>query len=147
MSNNESADDPLDLSRKLWGKMGFSLPGMVIPTLDVDELEKRLTDLKAVEGWLKMNLSMLQMTIQGIEMQTTTLKTVREMGQIKPEQASISPAPVKAEDSATDTLQSAMWPWALMQQIQTRMQEASEKPASAANAGEMPAKKPGKKAP
>lgn len=130
-----------------WGKMGFSLPGMVTPTLDVDELEKRLTDLKAVEGWLKMNLSMLQMTIQGIEMQATTLKAVREMSQIKPEQASISPDPGEAKDSTEDTLQSAMWPWALMQQIQTRMQEASGKQASAANAGEKPAKKPGKKTP
>lgn len=104
MSSNESADDPLDFSRNLWEKMGFSLPGMVTPTLGVDELEKRLTDLKAVESWLKMNLSMLQATIQGIEMQTTALKTAREMSQIKAEQANISPDPTEAKDSATDTL-------------------------------------------
>ena len=33
----------------------------VTPTLDVEELDKRITDMKAVEGWLKMNLNMLQM--------------------------------------------------------------------------------------
>ena len=147
MPNNESSDDPLDFTRNLWGKMGFSLPGMVTPTFDVDELEKRLTDLKAVEGWLKMNLSMLQMTIQGLEMQCTTLKALREMSQIRPEQASKSPDQPEAKDSATDPLQATMWPWALMQQIQTRMQEASEKPATATKSAEKPAKKPGKKTP
>ena len=147
MSNNESAGAPQDFARDLWEKMGFSLPGMVTPTFEVDELEKRLTDLKAVEGWLKMNLSMLQMTIQSLETQCTTLKALREMSQIKPEQTSTSPERPEAKDSATDPLQATMWPWALMQQIQTRMQEASEKPATAAKTAEKPVKKPGKKAP
>lgn len=34
---------------------GFSLPGMVTPTLDVDDFVKRIKDMRAVEGWLKMN--------------------------------------------------------------------------------------------
>ncbi len=101
---------------------------MVAPMLDVGELKKRLIDLKADEGWLKMNLSMLQMTIQGTEIQTTALKAVRESSQSQPEQASISPDPAEAKGSVSDTLQSAMWPWALMQKFQPRMQEASEKP-------------------
>ncbi len=61
--------------------MGSSLPGMVTPTFDVDELDKRIKDMKAVEGWLRMNLSMLQMTIQGLEMQRTTVSAVQAMGQ------------------------------------------------------------------
>ncbi|MGE5491073.1 MAG: PhaM family polyhydroxyalkanoate granule multifunctional regulatory protein, partial [Actinomycetota bacterium] len=81
MSNdNSNANDPLGFVRNMWGNMGFSLPGMVAPTFDVDELEKRIKDLKAVEGWLKMNLSMLQATIQGLEMQVTTINTVKSMG-------------------------------------------------------------------
>lgn len=155
MSSNDSPNNPLDFAKNLWGNMGFSLPGMVAPTFDVDELEKRLTDLKAVEGWLKMNLSMLQMTIQGLEMQSATLKAVREMSRIKPGQAVESPTP-KAEspsrpepqDNAADTLQTAMWPWALMQQIQTRMQEAAEKQTAApTKETEKPTKKTGKKTP
>jgi len=77
MSNPQ--DNSSDFIRQMWQNMGFGLPGMAIPTLDVDEIEKRITDLRAVEGWLKMNLSMLQMTIQGLEMQRATLAAMRTM--------------------------------------------------------------------
>jgi hypothetical protein len=65
----------------MWNQMGFSLPGMVTPTLDVDELDKRIKDMRAVEGWLKMNLNMLQMSIQGLEMQRAALAAVKAMSQ------------------------------------------------------------------
>lgn len=74
-----SADDGFEFIRRMWGGMGFGLPGMVTPTLDVDELERRIKDLQAVEGWLKMNLGMLQMTIQGLEMQRGTLAAMQSM--------------------------------------------------------------------
>ena len=73
MSQDNNAQDPLDFVRGMWNNMGFSLPGMVTPTLDVDELDKRIADMKAVEGWLKMNLNMLQMSIQGLEMQRAAI--------------------------------------------------------------------------
>jgi hypothetical protein len=152
MSNSNSASDPLDFTKNLWGKMGFSLPSMVTPTFDVDELEKRLTDLKTVEGWLKMNLSMLQLTIQGLEMQCTTLKAVRGLSNIKPEPAATpakatSADEAKTADSTPDPLQAAMWPWALMQQIQTQMQHATEQHTAALTPEEKTATKAGKKTP
>lgn len=138
MANSTDSNNPMDFAQNLWGKMGFTLPGMVTPTFDVDELEKRLVDLKTVESWLKMNLSMLQMTIKTLEMQCSTLNAVRQISNIKPDQVMASalpfakaPAETGENDSASDPLQSAMWPWALMQQIQTQMQEAMEKQASA----------------
>ena len=60
MSNESQGQDSLEFLKSLWGNLGFSLPGMVTPTVDADELGKRIADLKAVEGWLKMNLNMLQ---------------------------------------------------------------------------------------
>ena len=71
----------MEFLRKMWGNMGVPIPGMVAPTLDADEIEKRVTDLKAVEGWLKMNLNMLQLHIQGLEMQRATLAAMQSMGQ------------------------------------------------------------------
>jgi hypothetical protein len=81
-TDNYNMNDPLAFVRSLWGGMGVSMPGMVTPTFDVDELDKRIKDMKAVEGWLRMNLSMLQMTIQGLEMQRTTLGAVDAMRQM-----------------------------------------------------------------
>jgi hypothetical protein len=78
---NETQNDPMEFLKNMWGSMGFTLPGMVAPTADTDELSKRIADLKAVEGWLKSNLSLLQMTIHGLEMQRTTLDTLQRMSQ------------------------------------------------------------------
>ena len=77
---DQQAQDPLNFMRNMWGNMGFTLPGMVAPTFDVDELEKRIKDMKAVEGWLRMNLSMLQMTIQGLECSARLFPPCRPWG-------------------------------------------------------------------
>jgi hypothetical protein len=53
------------------------IPGMAMPTLDPNEVEKRITDLKSVEGWLTMNLNMVKLSIQGLEMQKATLQAMQ----------------------------------------------------------------------
>lgn len=75
------ARDPMEFMKAMWGNMGFTLPGMVTPTIDTDELDKRIAELKTVEGWLKSNLSLLQMTIHGLEVQRTTLATMKAMSE------------------------------------------------------------------
>lgn len=124
---SQEHQDPMEFLRNMWGGMGVSLPGMVTPTFDLDELEKRITDLKAVEGWLRMNLSMLQMTIQGLEMQKATLTAVHAMGKMAESQTS---PPAQEGPTVGETLsQAALWPWNLMQQMQEQLQQgASEAP-------------------
>ena len=78
MSNAQS-HNPLDMLQNMWNQMGFQLPGMVTPTLDEGELDKQIRDLRSVENWLRMNLSMLQMTIQNLEMQKSALGAFRSM--------------------------------------------------------------------
>jgi len=82
MSTENTAQDPMEFMRNMWSKMGFSLPGMVTPTLDVDELDKRIADMKAVENWLKMNLNTLQMATQGLEMQRATIAAMQAMSKV-----------------------------------------------------------------
>jgi hypothetical protein len=107
---NENQSDPMEFLKNMWGSMGFSLPGMVAPTVDTDELSKRITDLKAVEGWLKSNLSLLQMTIHGLEMQRTTLNTLQQMSQAAQQAGGEEGA------AANPFLNPAAWPmpWNLM---------------------------------
>lgn len=78
---SDSANNPLNFLQGMWNQMGFQLPGMVTPTLDEGELDKQIKDLKSVENWLRMNLSMLQMTIQNLEMQKSALGTFRSMSE------------------------------------------------------------------
>ena len=50
------------------------------PGLDVDELEKRIKDLKSVENWLTLNLNILKSTIQGLEVQLATMMALKSFG-------------------------------------------------------------------
>lgn len=122
-------NDPLEFIKGMWGSMGINLPGMVTPTLDVDELEKRITDLKTVEGWLKMNLNMLSMSIQGLEMQRTTLAAMKAMGQ-----ASENGDATNAFAAAA--LNPALWPWNFMQQAQDQAAGGSAAQAQSGDKGD-----------
>lgn len=51
------------------------------PGVDIDELEKRIKDLKSVENWLSMNHNILKTTIQGLEVQHATLLALKSFGE------------------------------------------------------------------
>jgi len=82
-SNIPGADamqDSLEFIKKMWG--GLGVPGMVVPTLSVEEINKKITDLKAVESWLNLNLNMLRTTIQALEVQSATISALQAMGAV-----------------------------------------------------------------
>ncbi len=56
-----------------------SLSNWVAPTLDVEELEKRIQELRAVHFWLEQNSKALGATIQALEVQKMTLATLKGM--------------------------------------------------------------------
>jgi hypothetical protein len=78
--------DTFDFMKNLWGGMGMSgmsgmkIPGMVMPTLSVEEIDKQIKDLKSVENWLSMNLNLLRGTIQALEVQSATITTIKAVG-------------------------------------------------------------------
>ncbi|KWZ36332.1 PhaM family polyhydroxyalkanoate granule multifunctional regulatory protein [Burkholderia anthina] len=78
-----------------------SMSDMMSPLTSVEELDKRITDLRAVEQWLKLNLGMLQSAIQALEVQRATLATLRAFGAFA--QSSMS----AAEDAAVAAAQAA----------------------------------------
>jgi hypothetical protein len=71
--------DTLDFVKNLWGSMGV-VPGIAAPTLSIDELDKKINDLKAVEAWLNLNSSMVRGSIQALEVQRNTIATLKSMG-------------------------------------------------------------------
>lgn len=61
---------------------GSALPGIgqwVAPTLNPEELEKRIEELRTVQFWLEQNARMLGATIQALEVQRMTLSTLKTM--------------------------------------------------------------------
>ena len=61
---------------------GSAIPGLsswVAPTLSVEELDKRIQELKAVQFWLEQNGTALKATIQALEVQKMTLTTLQGM--------------------------------------------------------------------
>jgi hypothetical protein len=58
---------------------GMGPSSWVAPTLDPQELEKRIQELKAVQFWLNQNTQAIAATIQALEVQRMTLKTLQDM--------------------------------------------------------------------
>ncbi len=83
---NTSAFQPFapgfDFLQGLVQNAGAAMPGIgqwVAPTLDPQELDKRIQELRTVQFWLEQNARMLGATIQALEVQKMTLSTLRTM--------------------------------------------------------------------
>jgi hypothetical protein len=78
-------------------------PGWVAPTLDPEELEKRIQELKTVQFWLEQNSKAVGATIQALEVQRMTLNTLKGMNmsfndladslKVKPQEAAAAVKP------------------------------------------------------
>jgi len=70
----------MEMMRQAWQSLaeqgGFGAPSMAT-TVSVEALDQRITDLRAVENWLRMNLTVLASTIQGLEVQRATVSTFK----------------------------------------------------------------------
>ena len=114
---------PAEMLERMWGMMRLSpfgsafsgaQPGsnlgpslsmmsdMMAPLTNVEELDKRITDMRAVEQWLKLNLNMLQSAIQALEVQRATLATLRAFGAFA-QSSMAQPASAAAEPSPSAT--------------------------------------------
>lgn len=71
-----------DFLQGLMKNAGAGLPNIgqwIAPTIDPEELEKRIEQLKTVQFWLEQNARMLGATIQALEVQRMTLSTLKTM--------------------------------------------------------------------
>lgn len=118
--------DTLEFVKNLWGGMNIpgampGMGGMPMPGagLSVDDLDKKIADLKAVESWLNLNLGMLRGSIQALEIQRGTLATLKAMGD--------SMAQAMSQTGAASD--AAMAPFA---QFFTQAAQAADRPADSA---------------
>jgi hypothetical protein len=80
MADQEVPKDFFEFMQKMWNPMGFPIPGMIAPTMSVEDLEKKIAELKAVETWLTMNTGFVQMTIKTLEMQKAGIESMQAAG-------------------------------------------------------------------
>ncbi|MDN2698978.1 hypothetical protein O0882_21910 [Janthinobacterium sp. SUN073] len=120
--------DTLDFVKNLWGSMsvpGMGMPGITAPTMSVEELDKKISDLKAVEAWLNLNTSMLRGSIQALEVQRGTIATLKSMG------ASLAAAITQPGASEKTVFESVPYASAFFQQATPAAPAPAPKPAPA----------------
>lgn len=120
--------DTLDFVKNLWGSMsvpGMGMPGITAPTMSVEELDKKISDLKAVEAWLNLNTSMLRGSIQALEVQRGTIATLKSMG------ASLAAAITQPGASEKSVFESVPYASAFFQQAAPAAPAPAPKPAPA----------------
>ena len=149
-----------------------SLSNWVAPTLDVDELDKRIQELRAVHFWLDQNSKALGATIQALEVQKMTLATLKGMNcsmadlaqamKLTPQQGGApahEPAAAKASGSgksakpaaasapAAAVIDPLQWWGSLTQQFQHIAASAMQEATQAAQAAQAAAQAPSGRSP
>jgi len=108
-----SPQDALDFMQKMWNPLGIPIPGFGLPgtqagampgampfpnpaamfaTLDPAEIDRKIGELKIIEGWLTMSLSLMQMSIRTMELQKASLEALRA-AQVQATAPAAAPAP------------------------------------------------------
>jgi hypothetical protein len=100
-----SPQDAMAFMQKMWNPFGIPIPGFGVadPTaaapggmpfpnpaamfaaLDPAEVERKINELRVIEGWLQMSLSMTQMSVKTLELQKASLEAMRAAHQPKAE--------------------------------------------------------------
>jgi hypothetical protein len=113
-----------DFLQGLVKNAGAALPSIgqwVAPTLNPEELEKRIEELRTVQFWLEQNARMLGATIQALEVQRMTLSTLKTMNvQMEDLRDSLQirmPAPKAAKADAPPAVDPMQWWGALTKQF------------------------------
>jgi hypothetical protein len=115
-----------------------NLGNWVAPTLNEEELDKRIAELKAVHFWLDQNSRALGATVQALEVQKMTLATLKSMNfnisdlansfKLKAAEAVAAGAQKLAEKASAKTVAEAVEPpEAVVEKVDT-----AAKPAAAA---------------
>jgi hypothetical protein len=140
----DMANNPLFASMEMMRKAFAGLAGPagmgagvgLAPSMNPEELERKIAELKSVENWLKLNLSMLSSTIQGMEVQLATIATLKSF---------VAAATPRAQEPAaaapTEVPAAAQAWWNMLTQQFSQVAAASAASMGGANAAGATAKK------
>lgn len=132
-----------DFLQGLVKNAGAALPGIgqwVAPTINPEELGKRIEELRTVQFWLEQNGRMLGATIQALEVQRMTLSTLQSMN-VPLAQLSEALKMPGTTSSPAEANPMAAWP-GVPPEIMAAAAKSMNMPAAAAAAAASAATKP-----
>jgi hypothetical protein len=80
MAEQDVPKDWFEFMQKMWNPGSFPMPGMITPTVNLEEIDKKIFELKAVENWLTMSTGFVQMTIKTLQLQKSALESLQAAG-------------------------------------------------------------------
>lgn len=121
--SGESAQNPLfaglEMMNQAWQSMANANQASQAPVMSLDDLDKRIRELRTVQNWLQLNSTMLANTIQGLEIQRSTLSMMKSFAGVA-ESESGDKASTGPDYSDT----AKQW-WDIMQQQFTELAKAT----------------------
>jgi hypothetical protein len=120
-----------------------NMASWIAPTLDVEELDKRISELKAVHFWLDQNSKALGATVQALEVQKMTLAALKGMNvnmgdlanSFKPKAAEPVDLGAKHEREKAAAAARSAAEAATAAELAAKKERRSGKPAAKASAG------------
>ncbi|MBK6334707.1 MAG: hypothetical protein IPG28_03665 [Betaproteobacteria bacterium] len=62
------------------GGLPFPHPAAMFAAIDPKEVQRKIDELRVIEGWLQMSLNLMQMSIKTMELQVASLEALRGGG-------------------------------------------------------------------
>ena len=106
----------LEMMRQAWQNMAGAggLDAASLTPMSLDDLDRRIRELQTVQNWLQLNATMLSNTIQGLEIQRSTLNTLKSFAGDAFQGA--GPAAAAPDTAGADYARAAGDWWNLVQQ-------------------------------
>ncbi len=118
----EAAHNPLfaglDMMRQAWQNMAGAggLDSASLAPMSLEDLDRRIRELQTVQNWLQLNATMLANTIQGLEIQRSTLSTLKSFAGGAFPGGTAAGAAETADAAGADYARAAGDWWGLVQQ-------------------------------
>jgi hypothetical protein len=116
--SNTNPNDLFEMFQRMLNPLATPLQSLLFPGLTVEEIDKKIGDMKSVEAWLNANLALLQMSIKTMEYQRSLLAHGEQMKDAPP-----------VENPFANM---AQWPWDMMKMAGSAAEEntrpAAKKP-------------------
>lgn len=115
MTDSPSPQAMFEMFQKMANPFAFPLQNYLMPSLSLEEVEKKISELKSVQAWLQTSLGVLELSIKSLEYQRALLSPS-------------SPGQEKTLPTENPFLDPKNWPWNFLKADESAPSEAATTP-------------------